>query len=129
MNRLSHLGKTSGELFIKNKNVVSLHKEMEECKRIILNHSPYTNKCPKKLKRNQIIAYVLQQNERELLGITVPLTEDQHRIIEQRRGSGRYDEIEGAKFVRDWLLGTGCFNKRTIKKYPHENIPRNEPIE
>ena len=44
---------------------------MEECKRIILNHSPYTNKCPKKLKRNQIIAYVLQQNERELLEIMI----------------------------------------------------------
>ena len=68
---LSHLGKTSGELFIKNNYVISLHKEMEECKRIILNHSPYTNKCPKKLKRNQIIAYVLQQNERELLEIMI----------------------------------------------------------
>ena len=69
------------------------------------------------------------ENKKYSRRITIPLTEDQYRIIEQRRGSGRYDEIEGAKFVRDWLLGTGCFNKRTIKKYPHENIPRNEPIE
>ena len=44
-------------------------------------------------------------------------------------GRGRYDEIEGAKFIRDWLRGTGMFDKRTIKKYPHDNVPRNEPIE
>ena len=69
------------------------------------------------------------ENKKFSRRITILLTEDQHQIIEQRRGSGRYDEIDGAKFVRDWLRGTGMFDRRTIKKYPHDNIPKNEPIE
>ena len=69
------------------------------------------------------------ENKKFSRRVTVLLTEEQYQIIEQRRGRGRYDEIEGAKFIRDWLRGTGMFDKRTIKKYPHENIPRNEPIE
>ena len=69
------------------------------------------------------------ENKKYSRRMTLLLTENQYNIIETRRGRGRYDEIDGARFVRDWLRGTGMFDKRTIKKYPHDNIPRHEPSE
>ena len=106
---LSHLGKTSGELFIKNKNVVSLHKEMEECKKIILNHSPYTDNAPKKLKRNQIIAYVLQQNERELLEIMIEEIQKQQINILALKHDGIIikSEMDARKVEKKILEKTG----------------------
>ena len=44
---------------------------MDECKKIILNHSPYIKNCPTHLKPRQKISFVLQHKERELLKVMV----------------------------------------------------------
>ena len=68
---LKHLGELCGNKFIINKNVVALYKEMDECKKIILNHPSYVINIPSGLKKNQKLSYVLQQKERKLLEIMI----------------------------------------------------------
>ena len=55
--------------------------------------------------------------------ISIVLTSYQRGILSKKRGAGKMGEIEESTFIREWLRRTKCFDARTTKKWPPENLP------
>ena len=103
------LGDASCEKFIKNKLVLSINTEMDECKKIILNHSPYIQNCPPGMKRSSKISFILNHKERELLEIMIREIQKQNVPIIALMHDGIIikNKIEEEKITNAILKETG----------------------
>ena len=45
-------------------------------------------------------------------------------VLKLKRKAGEIGEMDESKFIREWLIRTGMFDKRTIKGSATENLPQ-----
>jgi hypothetical protein len=105
-----------------------LKKQAEEAKPdedildLMTKHKSQRYENPKKAKVGRPYK---KENQFITTRITLILTEDQKKIINNRRGANTIGEIDTSSFIREWLVKTNCFNTtiNPIKDYPTSNLP------